>query len=693
MNTKTGKKQRDRGPEHQRNIGIMAHIDAGKTTTTERILYYTGKTHRIGEVDEGSATMDWMEQEQDRGITIVSAATTCRWKDRRINIIDTPGHVDFTAEVERSLRVLDGAVAVLCAVGGVQPQTETVWLQADKYGVPRLGYLNKMDRAGADFEAVLKQVKEKFESEPLALAVPIGAESDYKGNIDLLSMEELYWDEESRGARYRREPLSEEHRDLAQEWREKLLDSLSAYSEELTELYLEGKDISIDLLKKIIREQTLRGKIIPFLPGSSLKNKGIQPLLDAVIDYLPSPADKGETEALQTKKNQEVLLPCSAEGPAAALVFKVQFSKEMGLLSYIRVYSGRLKSGMAVLNTGKNKRERINRLLRMHADSHEQIEELEAGDIGVIIGLKQVQTGDSLSGKGRPLLLENIRFPDPVISVAIEPRTTEDRKKFFEALENLQKEDPTFHVREDKDTGQMIISGMGELHVEVLVTRIKKEYGIDARVGNPQVSYRETVTEPAEHREIFDHIFSGKEAYAEIFLEVLPRKRGEGNLFVREREGENLGAEKISPECEEAVRRGALKALESGIFMGYPATDIEIRLKEIIRKDNLSAPEVFEMTAAMAVDNACRKSAHILLEPVMKVTVTSPPLHVGDVISRLSQKGGLVESMESKGSDREEVHVRVPLVKMFGYSTELRSQTRGRGTFSMEFSHYNEKSS
>ncbi len=668
-----------------RNIGIMAHIDAGKTTTTERILYYTGKSHRIGEVDEGSATMDWMEQEQNRGITIVSAATTCFWQDHQINIIDTPGHVDFTAEVERALRVLDGAVAVFCAVGGVEPQSETVWHQADKYKVPRIAFVNKMDRIGADFFEVVKEIEEKLKASPLPLQIPMGAESDYEGNIDLIRMQEIHWNSETQGQEMEYRDIRPEYKDLAEEWRENLVDKLSAFSDEMTELYLEGEDIPEKLIHETLRKGSINGDVLPVFAGSSLKNKGVQPVLDGIVAYLPAPEDLKDMEAISTKKNEPVTLARSLKEKPSGLIFKIQQDKEAGALCFVRVYSGEFKSGSPVMNANKRKRERINRLLRMHSNQPEQIQKVQAGDIAVIVGMKLAQTGDTICSEGFPVLLEDMDFPEPVISVAIEPKTMSDQDKLKGVLDTLQKEDPTFKVQENEETGQLIISGMGELHLDVLVTRITNDFKVAANVGKPQVSYRESVTMTVEHREKFSRILAGKENTADITLLVEPRDRGSGNSFSNE-----VSKNKLPAEMAAAVERGVLNAMQSGTLMGYGTIDIGVTLKDAAFSDLTSSELAFETAGALGFDNACRKAEPVLLEPIMEVDIMCPSEYVGDVISQLTQRGGMVSSMESRPAF-ELVKAQAPLVKMFGYTTSLRSQTQGRGTFSMEFSHFARK--
>lgn len=670
-----------------RNIGIMAHIDAGKTTTTERILFYTNKSHRIGEVDEGTATMDWMTQEQNRGITIVSAATTCYWKDTQVNIIDTPGHVDFTAEVERSLRVLDGAVGVFCAVGGVEPQSETVWRQADHYGVPRIAYINKMDRIGAEFFTVVGEIRDKLKAVPIPLSIPIGVESAYEGNIDLISMQELHWDLDPEGKEIRYSQIRDENLPQAEEWRDKLLDSLSSFSDEITDLYLEGKEVPAELIRKTLRKATMAQAIVPVLVGSSLKNKGVQPVLDAVLAYLPTPDELPPIPAIHGKKSEEIELKRNDKENLSALVFKIQHDREMGMLCYLRVYSGVLKSGTAVLIVNDHKRERVNRLMRMHANHHEQISELRAGDIGVAIGLKSARTGETLASEGYPVILENMEFPEPVISVAIEPKTMSDQDKLRSALENLRKEDPTFAVTENDETGQLIISGMGELHLDVLVTRVLEEYKVAANVGKPQVTYRESVSSTATHSETYQRTLAGKDHEATVTLKVEPRKRGEGNLFESQ-----VSASKLPANFQEAVRRGIEASFPSGIVMGYPSVDVKVTLTNAKFQEANASDIAYETAASLGYDSACRKAFPLLLEPVMEVDVMCPAEQVGDVISNLSQRGGHVESMESRPS-YELVRAKAPLVNMFGYSTTLRSLTQGRGTFSMEFSHFAEKTS
>jgi elongation factor G len=668
-----------------RNIGIIAHIDAGKTTTTERILYYTGKTHRMGEVDNGEATMDWMDQEQERGITITAAATTCFWRDHQINIIDTPGHVDFTAEVERSLRVLDGAVAIFDAVGGVEPQSETVWHQADRYRVPKISFVNKMDRVGASFSGVLEEMKSKLATTPLPLQIPIGKESEFEGVIDLLSMREVRWGLEDQGATLLYSPIDPSREAEARAWREKLLDQLGVISDELTELYLKGQDIDPSLMRKLVRQGTLGRHFTPVLCGASLRNVGVQPLLDAVVDYFPAPTDVPPVTGHHSKKNEAVEIPCKPDAFCLGLVFKLQASREAGNLCYIRMYSGRIKEGQTVYNMNKKKRERINRLLRMHANHQEQVPQVEAGDIAAVIGLKISQTGDTLGVEAFPILLEKMHFPEPVISVAIEPKTLSERKRLSDVLRTLSLEDPTFSVKENEETGELIISGMGELHLDVLVTRMLREFKVEARVGKPQVSYRESITKSVTHVERYHKTIAGKEHAAEITIRVEPLPGGQGNRFVSE-----LSDGALPEELADAVERGVTAAFSAGIVYGYPAFDIGVALVDAEYHQSTSTPIAFEAAGALAFDAACRKADPILLEPIMAVDVLTPPEFIGDVIGNLNARSGFIQHVESR-TGHEHVKAQAPLVAMFGYSTSLRSITQGRGTFTMEFSHFAEK--
>ena len=669
-----------------RNIGIMAHIDAGKTTTTERILFYTGENHRIGEVDNGEATMDWMQQEQDRGITITSAATTCFWKDHQINIIDTPGHVDFTAEVERSLRVLDGAVGVFCAVGGVEPQTETVWKQADTYSVPRIAFVNKMDRMGANFFAVLEDMKKKLGVEPVPLFIPVGAESSFSGVIDLIKEKYLTFSVSDQGSTIEEHEIPSSMVDLTAEWKEKLIDSVASFSDEITELYFEGEDIPRDMIISTLRKCTLERSLLPVFVGSSLKNIGVQTLLDGIVELLPSPLDLPPVEIINAKnpeKKEE--LRHNPNGPLEALIFKIQVDPQAGPLCFVRVYSGTLKKGVAVYNINKGKKERINRLVRMHAIREEDISELKAGDIGVIIGFKMAQTGDTIGAENHPFLMEEMKFPNPVISVAIEPNSTSDMAKLQKALETLSIEDPTFTYKEDNETGQLIISGMGELHLDVLVTRITKEMKIEARVGNPQVSYRECIKKENNGTEEWDRTIANKENIAKLSMTVKPNPPKTGNTF-------HISAKtrEIPEEILAAIKEGVEGAFRSGIKYGYECTDIDVDITSIEYDELTSTPLAFTSCAAMAFDRICQEAGAIIMEPIMKVQASAPSEYIGDVISTITQRGGIVLSMENRnGSDT--VVAECPLEKMFGYTTVLRSSTQGRGTFSMEFDHYAEK--
>jgi elongation factor G len=670
-----------------RNIGIVAHIDAGKTTSTERILFYTGKSHRIGEVDDGEATMDWMSQEQERGITITAAATTCEWQGHQINIIDTPGHVDFTAEVERSIRVLDGAVVIFCAVGGVEPQSETVWHQADSYHVPRITYINKMDRIGADFFQVLEEMEKKLGSIPLPIQLPIGRETEFEGVVDLLNLKEIRWDQNDAGFTMIRSPIDPERLEQVRAYRERLVDTLSAsadaeLADQLTEHFLEGREIPEEMLIAALRQGTLKRAFIPVLCGASLKNMGIQPLLDAVIRYLPAPDEVPPARAHHAKTEQEIEIECRTDAPPLGLVYKIQNDREAGNLSYIRIYSGTFRKGGAVYNIGKKKRERINRLLRMHSNRSSQIDSVSAGDIAVVIGFKLAQTGDTIGNEQFPVLLEQMHFPEPVISVAIEPRTLSEREKLTAALEQLAKEDPTFTIKENEETGQLIISGMGELHLDVLVTRVTEDYKIDAKVGQPQVSYRESVSRSFTHTEKYHRLLAGKENAAEITLEVKNLAQGEGNRFVSEVEPPELPRELI-----DAVRRGIEGAFSAGIVYGYPAIDIQATLKSAVYNPATSTAIAFEAAASLGFDATCRQADPVLLEPIMTVDITLPKEFFGEVLGNLTMRKGEVESIDSRlGS--EHIHAKVPLASMFGYSTSLRSATQGRASFSMEFSHF-----
>lgn len=673
--------------DKMRNIGIMAHIDAGKTTTTERILYYTGKIHKIGEIDDGAATMDFMKQEQERGITIASAAITTEWNNHIINIIDTPGHVDFTAEVERSLRVLDGAVAVICAVDGVQPQTETVWRQADEFNVPRICFVNKMDRIGADFYYCLNDIHEKFGIATIALQIPIGQGADFEGVIDLIRMKEIRWDAESEGEKFTETDVSEQNRAEAEKWREKLIDDVASSDDELGEIYLEGGEITEEMLKAAIRKGTISRAFVPFVLGSARHNQGVQPLIDAVIDYLPSPLDVPVAKGVHVKKDKEedVEIPCDEKKMPLGLVFKIQYDREMGALCFVRVYSGKFTSGSQILNVGKKKRERINRILRVNANRMEQMESVSAGDIAVFVGLKLAQTGDTLGSEGFPILLENVKFPEPVISIAIEPETLSDKDKLVETLEIMSREDPTFTSHEDAETGQLIISGMGELHLDVLVTRMKEDFGVKAHVGAPQVTYRESVTSEAEVTTEWQKILAGKENSASLTIKICHNERGVGNTYSCTVDDKN-----IPEEIYDAIKSGITNSFSSGIQYGYPCADIGVTVTAIGYNELSASPFAFTACAAQAFDEAARKASPELLEPVMNVDISCPTEFVGDAISQITQRGGMIQGQDSKANG-EIVHCTAPMAKMFGFSTTLRSVTQGRASFSMEFAHFQVK--
>ena len=673
-----------------RNIGIMAHIDAGKTTTTERILYYTGKSHRIGEVDDGEAVMDWMEQEQQRGITIQSAATTTYWNRRgeqfQINIIDTPGHVDFIAEVERSLRVLDGAVAIFDAVRGVEPQTETVWRQADRYKVPCIGYVNKMDRVGADFFQVLEDIQARLGAKTIAVQIPLGSESAFQGVIDLIGMRELRWDAAGEGERILPSPIAPERQAEAALWRDKLVDALSTVSEEITDRYLAGEAIPEDLIHRELRRAALSRSLLPVFAGASRRNMGVQPLIDAVVDYLPAPDEVAPALGHHLKKDGNVPVPCDPDGQPLGLVFKIQSDREAGPLCYVRMYSGVLKPGMAVFNVGKKKRERANRILRMHSNKSEPLDALSAGDIGVIIGLKLAQTGDTIGSEGWPVALEKMEFPEPVVSVSIEPRSISEMDRLREVLGILSREDPTFTTRDNVETGQLIISGMGELHLEVLETRITREYNIDAKVGNPQVTYRESIAAAAEHTERFSRLLGGKENAATLRFTVEPLPPGSGNRYVNAAEVRD-----VPPPLLKAVERGVQGAFASGLVLGYPCVDLGVTLTGLEYSEATGTEFAYEACASRGVYEACRRGQPVLLEPIMEVDLSAPQEFVGDVISLVTQRGGQVLSIESKAGI-EGVKALAPMAKMFGFMNDLRSVSQGRATFTMEFSRFEKKS-
>jgi len=668
-----------------RNIGIMAHIDAGKTTTTERILFYTGKNYKIGEVHEGAATMDWMVQEQERGITITSAATTCQWNGHRINIIDTPGHVDFTVEVERSLRVLDGAVAVFDAVAGVEPQTETVWRQANKYNVPRICFVNKMDRIGADFFRCVDMIADRLDCTPAVIQLPIGAEGDYKGIIDLTTMKATIYHDD-KGEKLEVVDIPAEFADQAAEYREKLIDVLTTFDEELMEKVLGEEEITHLDVRKALRNGTLTGQAVPILNGTAFKNKGVQPMLDAVVDFLPSPLDLPNTQGTKPGKEDVIERKADDAEPFSALAFKIMTDPYVGKLTYLRVYSGTLQKGDTVINTTEgNKKERLGRLLLMHANNREDIDTIRTGDIVAAVGLKQVHTGDTLSDPDNPIQLETLEFPEPVIHVAVEPKTKADQEKLSKALYALSEEDPTFRVRTDEETGQTVISGMGELHLEVLVDRMLREFAVDANVGKPQVAYRETIRKTVEKVEMkYVRQSGGKGQYGHVVITVEPTGPGGGYEFLDEISGGVIPKEYIGP-----VNAGITEALTSGVLAGYPMVDLRVRLTFGSYHDVDSSEMAFKIAGSMAIKEAARKASPVLLEPVMAVEVVTPEDYMGDVIGDLSSRRGRVEGMEQKGNSQA-IRALVPLADMFGYATDLRSRTQGRATYTMQFHSYAE---
>ena len=669
--------------EQYRNIGIIAHIDAGKTTTTERILFYTGKTHRIGSVDDGTTVTDWMEQERERGITIVSSDVSAVWKDYQINIIDTPGHIDFTAEVQRSLRVLDGGIVIFDAVQGVEPQSETVWRQADRYNVPRICFVNKMDRVGASFERTIDMVEERLGANPIAVQLPIGSETDFQGAVDLFSEKAIYWDD-GLGEEPRVTDIPPDLTASASEMRERMVEQIAEVDDQLTLKYLEGEDISVEELKSALRKAVIANIATPVFCGSSLRNKGVQPLLDAIIDYLPSPVEVPPVKGFIPEKEKEIERPPEDDAPLSALVFKIVTDPYVGRLAYVRVYSGKIKQGTMVYNSTKGKKERIGRLLRMYADRREDVDEVLAGDIGATLGLKNSFTGETLCEASNPILLETISFPEPVISVAIEPKTTADQDKMSVALQKLAEEDPTFHVRTDQDTGQTIISGMGELHLEVLVDRMLREFRVQARVGRPQVAYRESITRPVERAEYrYVKQTGGRGQYGHVLLELEPGEVGSGIQFTNDIYG---GA--IPKEYFNAIKKGIFESAEAGILAGYPVVDIKVRLYDGSFHEVDSSEIAFKMAASFAFKEGIQKGKPVLLEPVMQVEVVIPEDYLGDTIGQLTARRGEIIGTEMRPGNSQAVKAMVPLAEMFGYATDLRSGTQGRGAFSMEFDHY-----
>jgi len=666
-----------------RNIGIMAHIDAGKTTTTERILYYTGKSYKIGEVHEGAAVMDWMAQEQERGITITSAATTCQWREHNINIIDTPGHVDFTVEVERSLRVLDGAVAVFDGVAGVEPQTEEVWRQANKYGVPRMCFINKMDRLGADFFAALESITDRLGANVAVIQLPIGAEGNYKGLIDLVTMEALVWHDEELGAKWDVEEIPADLKEQADEYRSALIDVLSSFDENILEKFVGEEEITVADLRSAIRAGTISGEIVPILNGTAFKNKGVQPLLDAVVDYLPSPVDIPPTKGMNVKGDEELERKPSDDEPFSALAFKIMTDPHVGKLVYFRVYSGTLEKGGTVVNTTHSNKERIGRILQMHANSREDIDAVFTGDIAAGIGFKNTRTGDTLAAPGDEIVLENLEFPEPVIHVAVEPKTKVDQDKMGKALFSLSEEDPTFQVRTDEDTGQTVISGMGELHLEVIVDRMLREFHVDATVGKPQVAYRETITQTVtKHTYTHKKQTGGKGQFAEVTIDLEPTGPGGGYEFV-----DKVTGGRVPKEYIPSVDAGIQQSLDAGVLAGYPTVDLRAVLTDGKYHDVDSSEMAFKIAGAMAFKEALRKAKPVLLEPIMSVEVVTPDEYMGDVIGDLNSRRGQVGGMEQRGNSQI-VRAQVPLSEMFGYSTDLRSRTQGRASYSMHFGSY-----
>jgi elongation factor G len=677
--------------ERYRNIGIMAHIDAGKTTTTERILFYTGVSHKIGEVHDGAAVMDWMEQEQERGITITSAATTCFWQgmdrqfeQQRINIIDTPGHVDFTIEVERSLRVLDGACAVFCAVGGVEPQSETVWRQGNKYAVPRMAFVNKMDRSGADFLRVVGQIRERLGANPVPLQLPIGAEEHFQGVVDLIRMQAIYWNDADKGMTYEERGVPADMLDACKEWRELMIEAAAEASEELMEKYLESGDLSAEEIRDGLRARTLLNEIVPTLCGSAFKNKGVQAMLDAIVYFMPSPLDVPAIRGVLEDSGVEAERPASDDEPFAALAFKIATDPFVGNLTFFRVYSGVLKSGDSVYNPVKGKKERIGRILQMHSNSREEIKEVRAGDIAAAVGLKDVTTGDTLCEPGNVITLERMEFPEPVISVAVEPRTKADQEKMGVALQKLAKEDPSFRVHTDEETGQTIISGMGELHLDIIVDRMKREFSVEANVGAPQVAYRETIRSSVKQEGKFVRQSGGRGQYGHVWLKIEPQEVGAGYEFENAVVGGVVPREYIS-----SVDKGVQEQMENGVVGGYPVVDVKVTLYDGSYHDVDSNEMAFKIAGSMAFRAGAQRANPVLLEPIMKVEVVTPENYLGDVMGDLSRRRGITQGMD-EGPTGKVIRAQVPLAEMFGYATDLRSATQGRATYSMEFEKYNE---
>ncbi|BCD69611.1 elongation factor G [Helicobacter suis] len=670
--------------EKIRNIGIAAHIDAGKTTTSERILFYTGVSHKIGEVHDGAATMDWMEQEKERGITITSAATTCFWKEHQINLIDTPGHVDFTIEVERSMRVLDGAVGVFCSVGGVQPQSETVWRQANKYGVPRIVFVNKMDRIGANFYNVESQIRERLKANPVPINLPIGAEDTFEGVIDLVAMKAIIWNDETMGAKYEIQEIPSDLQAKAEEYREKLLEAVAEQDEALMEKYLAGEALSVAEIKQGIKKGCLGMSLIPMLCGSSFKNKGVQTLLDAVIDYLPAPTEVADIKGVDPKSEEEVHVQSSDTGEFAGLAFKIMTDPFVGQLTFVRVYRGNLESGSYIYNSTKDKKERVGRLLKMHSNKREDIKEVYAGEICAFVGLKETLTGDTLCSEKDTVILERMEFPEPVIHIAVEPKTKADQEKMGVALGKLAEEDPSFRVMTQEETGQTLIGGMGELHLEIIVDRLKREFKVEAEVGAPQVAFRETIRNAVQKEHKYAKQSGGRGQYGHVFIKLEPKEPGSGYEFVNEISGGVIPKEYIP-----AVDKGIQEAMQSGVLAGYPVVDFKVTLYDGSYHEVDSSEMAFKIAGSMAFKEACRAANPVLLEPMMKVEVEVPEEYMGDVIGDLNRRRGQINAMDDR-LGLKIVDAFVPLVEMFGYSTDLRSATQGRGTYSMEFDHYGE---
>ena len=676
--------------ERYRNIGISAHIDAGKTTTTERVLFYTGVNHKIGEVHDGAATMDWMEQEQERGITITSAATTCFWKgmdlarpEHRVNIIDTPGHVDFTIEVERSMRVLDGACMVYCAVGGVQPQSETVWRQANKYGVPRLAFVNKMDRQGANFFRVYDQMRLRLKANPVLIQVPIGAEEKFEGVVDLVKMKAIIWDEASQGMKFEYGEIPADLVDTCNEWREKLVEVAAEVSEDLMNKYLEEGDLSEEDIKRALRTRTIAGEIVPMLCGSAFKNKGVQAMLDAVIDYMPSPVDIPPVKC-EAEDGSMVERPATDDAPFAALAFKIMTDPYVGQLTFFRVYSGMVSAGDSIYNSVKGKKERLGRILQMHANNREEIKEVHAGDIAAAVGLKDAVTGDTICALDKPVILERMIFPEPVIHVAVEPKTKVDQEKMGLALNRLAQEDPSFRVRTDEESGQTIISGMGELHLEILVDRMRREFNVEANVGAPQVAYREAIKKEVEQEGKHAKQSGGKGQYGHVWIKMAPNEPGKGFEFIDAIKGGSVPREYIP-----AVEKGMKEALNNGVLAGFPVVDVKITLFDGSYHDVDSSELAFKLAAILAFKDGMRKASPVLLEPMMAVEVETPEDYMGDVMGDLSRRRGIIQGMDDLLAGKS-IRAEVPLAEMFGYSTDLRSMSQGRATYTMEFKHYSE---